>query len=245
MIRFSNRDNIFEYEADSPPPPNNDALDRLRCETILGFECKQYLKDIKSLFESPSNLTVVFGNLGRHPYLLTYYLDMCVDYDVSIQCRWDTHSPYQDDRTCNVIVRLEPDFDEIIEKLPSVRKLFVFTSHANFIVREKYKFIVLHVGSMENPIVVNDTPHYVFRPDVLHYRRLQLPPESSTVLVDISETHSKIECYLKILNAIEVLRGRRLVLKMPTVSFQRELERSKNHLNRFIRNEELEKMYFF
>ncbi|GBN83864.1 hypothetical protein AVEN_57372-1 [Araneus ventricosus] len=245
MIRFSDRVESFEYEPDSPPPPNTEAADRHRRETILDFDRKRYLTNMKRLFESSKDTTVVFGNLGRHPHLLTYYVDLCTNEDVSIHCRWETHSPYQDTRATDVVLRLEPDFDEIVEKPPQSQKLFVFTSHLSFSISEDHAIVVCHAGGRRIPNIVQDPPQYTFYPDVLHDRRLPIPPANSVVRVDVSQTRSKIECYLKLLNAIEVLRDHSIVLKLPddAMSFDRELRRSKNRLGRL--GHGVDKTYFF
>lgn len=250
MIAFSDHVECFEYEAESPKFVDFSAADRFRMESILDFDPKMFLPRIQKLFEScaSNEVTVVYGNLGRHPYLLTYFVDLCFDENVSFECRWDTHSPYQDGQKSTTVIRLEPDFDETVSVPSHARRLIVFSSHAAFRVvgRENYKMMTCHFGQCKVPRCTTGKHDVSFEPDALHVERKRIPDRSCVVQVDVSNSKTLNESYLKLLNAFELLRNHSVVVRFPEnfKYLMPILTASKRRLREFdIENSDLERVY--
>jgi hypothetical protein len=142
MVTFDpNPPRLYEYEAKEDKNINVDirnAMDRRRTElACLQQHPERYLKDAVSLFETcrlERDVVIVFGNLGKYPSILTYFLDICftadesvgVLYDRDVDCPYRVRNPIP--TPLDVLIVVDPDsgYDE----LPAgVDHLIVLTSH--------------------------------------------------------------------------------------------------------------------
>lgn len=169
-----------------------------------------------NIFAQKRTLTIVFGNLGRKPYLVEYYL--------SVYDRDDTRIRYLDEKdeevACDTLVWLEPNFGETIYKPAYCEHLIVFSSHMFLNYGKEAYIIVHHVG-----------PSYLH--DGLHFKRQQLlesidpsadlvlvpkpfhepllpelnEPFQYSICVDLTLFSNAHRAYLALLNAYDFLRS--------------------------------------
>ncbi|GFT26023.1 uncharacterized protein NPIL_16961 [Nephila pilipes] len=114
-----------------------ESMDRCRGEyASLQMNPKTQLSKALDLFNQcrTKDVTIVFGNLGRHPLILTYFLDYCftAQESVGIVAHWSTHSPYQVKppiSSLDFLFFVEPYFGFGVQKPDNVKHLIVLTSH--------------------------------------------------------------------------------------------------------------------
>ncbi|GIX89625.1 uncharacterized protein CEXT_201401 [Caerostris extrusa] len=101
------------------------------------------------------SISIIFGNLGRHPALLNYYLDYCFTSQetVGVLSAWPFKSPYRVDAVNAVepldfLFILEPYFGYTVYKPAHVKHVIVLSSHLCLLspgVDEQIGF--LHLGT--------------------------------------------------------------------------------------------------
>ncbi|GFX70539.1 uncharacterized protein TNCV_875131 [Trichonephila clavipes] len=114
-----------------------EGADRLRGEfNSLQMHPKTQLSKAVQLFHQcrSKEVTVVYGNLGRLPLILTYFLDYCfsAQESVAVIANWEINSPYQVKHSIssvNFMILVEPYFGSVVQKPSYVKHLIVFTSH--------------------------------------------------------------------------------------------------------------------
>lgn len=110
------------------------AFDRARFKNrIKEFESKvttmNSLEDLLKEYIKPNKSTIVLGNLGRRPSTIIYYMKMLFwDLNVTIQSKWEKEL----ETKCDVLIWLEPEFEQQIEKPSYAQCMIVFTSHLHF-----------------------------------------------------------------------------------------------------------------
>ena len=187
----------------------------------------------KSVYEYPSNelnhirhlisswrnfnICIVFGNLGRQPRLLNYYLDICFGHqeNVNIFCRWNLNSHYQKeniDENSDFLFIVEPPFGYTVLKPPHVKHLIVLTSHLNLYVSDYNKcYYHLHLSSRNNKKYLapchNLQNGTMFNPPIFHECVNDILP-NEPVFLDVRKSKSANEAYLKILTGKEIVYKR-------------------------------------
>lgn len=130
------------------PDENDSFLERTNTANII--DKYTYKSDIIDIFKETMNkkFLIVYGNLGRHPYLLEYYLDIYFDstQTVHVQSRWWNHLKmdlyYKDNETpCDMLILLEPI--QRIHKPTYAKSLLVLTSLEKYqnVYPEKYLYL--------------------------------------------------------------------------------------------------------
>jgi hypothetical protein len=143
------------------------------------------IDDLFSKIFLRSKATVVFGNLGRYPNILNYYLS------------------HYDEKNCSRLI-LEPDFGAHVPLYDVV----ILASHLNLNVFPSAKIEIFHVG--KGKYDTSNLPHdrYVsnknfsykiipeleFRPEEKEYSNVD-----DGILVDLSEVEDPNEMYLRLL----------------------------------------------
>lgn len=159
--------------------------------------------------------SIVFGNLGRQPYLLDFYLDMCFSYreEVIVTCRWKLQSPYQIEsleKEIDFLFIVEPPFGDTINKPPRVKHLIVLTSHLSLIVLDRdRKYYHVHLSSKRKyaPPRYDLQEGTEFKPPIFHEQRIHSLPEGP-VFLDVRSSESANEAYLRLLTGKEMIRKR-------------------------------------
>lgn len=159
---------------------------------------------------------IVFGNLGRQPYLLNYYLDMCFSYqeEVNLKCRWKFQSHYQVETTVekdiDFLFVVEPPFGFTIKKSPRVKHLVILTSHLNlFAIDRDRRYYYLHLASKRNHVPpYNDLLEGVeFKPPIFHDETRGSLPDGP-IFLDVRNSKTANEAYLRLLTGKEMIGPR-------------------------------------
>lgn len=153
-----------------------------------------------------SSTFVVFGNLGRQPHLLNYFLDLCIRHDetVRVVCRWDIPIAYRDRPPLDFLIVVEPHFGYTVHKPPDVQHLIVFSSHLYMNTPTCTKFYCLHLSSQKVP----DPPQQhvpalkSFHPPLFHDTPIQL--HKHPVVLDLTPCSTAHEAYLRFLTGREI-----------------------------------------
>lgn len=218
------------------------ALDRIRFkDKIKKFEL-QYIKmnSVQQLLEEyikPNKSTIVFGNLGRRPSLLIYYINMLFrDLIVTIRSRWETDLETDTD----VLVWLEPEFSTMIEKPSHAHCMIVFTSHLHLDYSDNV--VGYHLGDpctryepliQKKRIHLRDWPSLrkcVFlRPEPFQCAYKEIPRQSY-VIVNLRHCRDSHETYICLMNSFDVLNYYEnhvvgwFILFNPAVTFDEDMQ---------------------
>lgn len=167
-----------------------------------------------------NDISIVFGNLGRQPALLNYYLDLCFTHadDIIIKCSWKIPSEYQKKRIkkTDFLIYIEPPFGFTVHKYHSVKHLVILTSHLDLSLNEDdgMQFYQLHLSNdkTENLPDPTLTDYEVFVPPIFHEKLyLDLPDK---VLLDVTCSKSAHEAYLRLLTGREIIRKKPFTIQM-------------------------------
>lgn len=159
--------------------------------------------------------SIVFGNLGRQPYLLDFYLDMCFSHreEVSVECRWKLQSPYQIEsleKEVDFLFLVEPNFGDAIRKPERAKRLVVLTSHLSLSASDHDKrYYSLHLTSKRkyDPPRSDLREGTVFKPPIFHEQRIDSLPDEP-VFLDVRGSKSANEAYLRLLTGKEMIGKR-------------------------------------
>lgn len=200
------------------------SLHRRSVETALLRQPGAHLDAVRRLIASwrEHPVSVVYGNLGRQPFLLTYYLDLCFGPEevVRVTCDWplasDYYHPTPPDEPVDFWVVVEPYFGYTVHKTPQARHLIVLTSHLNLSYSRKdarYYFLNLsnvRTTRLPDPNLRQPEP---FRPPVFHHQNYagRLP---DAILLDVSEAPCAHEAYLRALTGREMIGRRPYQIRM-------------------------------
>lgn len=221
-VRFANGKNTFIYFEQNECSFDSETVrashNRSSVEKTILNNPQSYLKLIKDLISScrHQDISIVFGNLGRQPFLINYFLDMCFSYEenVKITCRWNLSSEYQSETSKNADFEflVEPKFGSTIHKDPDVKHLIILTSHLSLFycgssnqIRYYYlNFSNMKLTNFSNPDLQNCE---IFKPPIFHKQVYNtILPES--ILLDVSDSQTAHEAYLRILTGCEIIRNR-------------------------------------
>lgn len=213
-VHFSSASNvIFFYRSNeiSSFSAARESLKRSLMETALLD--RSQIKDLKNLIYSWRNreISIVFGNLGRQPFLVNYFLDMCFgsEESVKVMCAWKLSSEYQtqNGKNTDFLIFMEPYFGFTVHKDPSVKHLVILTSHLSF---NYWGPLDVQYFHLSNGTKLNPHPPQKpipFKPPPFHEQAYndEIPEE---VLLDVSDSKTAHEAYLRLLTGLEVIGKR-------------------------------------
>lgn len=229
-VRFS-QNILHRYKAEPPDKESTDnflnsvrelSKRKLLEETLLKTPSTQ-LANIKSLVASWRNydVSVVFGNLGRQPHLLTYYLDLCFSHedDIALFCDWDLPSVYKTKRVrkADFLIHVEPYFGYTVQKYPSVKHVVVLTSHLYLELPDtkNVQFCELHLSdeTATRAPDPNLETRQVFKPPIFHLDCSHVLGRRG-ILLDVTDAASAHEAYLRILTGREIVGRKPFKIQM-------------------------------
>ena len=165
------------------------------------------------------DISIVLGNLGRQPHLLNYYLDMCFhpEETIKVNCDYDLSIDYQtqDEKEADFLIRVEPYLGYTVRKDPSVKHLVVLTSHLSLCYwggEIESDYLYLSNIDVSRPPDFNLQPAGLFKPPLFHQRVYgeNLP---DTVLLDVSDSKTAHEAYLRLLTGREIIGKRPFTIR--------------------------------
>lgn len=166
------------------------------------------MASIQDLFHTllkPNQSSIVFGNLGRRVNLIIYHLNTFFnDWVVEIRSRWDKPNV---ETFCDVLVWIEPFFQQEIVKPHYAKCMIVFTSHLNLIY-SNIPIVYHFLGNCNYESLLSKRkkqvkPDYIFRPSIFHTTTFE--SFSKNVIIDLygcKDDHEALVCFL---NALETL----------------------------------------
>lgn len=189
---------------------------RTALEKIIFKHPKSQLQHVRNLisFWRTQNISIVFGNLGRQPFLLNYYLDLCFSFEetVKVQCKWNLSLEYQRNQHTNVdfLFIVEPYFGFTVIKDPCVKHLIILTSHMNLCYwgKEEIDYYYLHLSTINTSRQPDPhLKHYkVLKPPIFH-KQVQQDFLPQPVLLDVSNCKTAHEAYLRLLTGREMIHN--------------------------------------
>ena len=224
-VHFNSHNIIFYYSCESDFRDTDfirESNHRKRVEEYLIKYPTSELEQIKQLIALWRNkdISIVLGNLGRQPYLLNYYLDLCFGPEeiIKVICDWNISMDYQSEseKDADFLFRVEPYFGYTVHKDPSVKHLIILTSHLSLCCwGDKIKPNYLYLSNMD--ISRLPDPHLQptgsFKPLIFHeqiYDR-NLPDK---VLLDVSDSKTAHEAYLRLLTGRDIIGKKSYVIYM-------------------------------
>ncbi|GFS82730.1 uncharacterized protein TNCV_4416911 [Trichonephila clavipes] len=212
-----------------------EGVDRLRGEfNSLQMHPKTQLSKAVQLFYQcrSKEVTVVYGNLGRLPLILTYFLDFCfsAQESVAVIANWEINSPYQVKHpisSVDFMILVEPYFGYVVQKPSYVKHLIVLTSHLSLSLAS-CQVKRLHVGASASDIcpITSSDPATLLHPPIFHDGKANQVPLKGLVQLDVTQSKSAHEAFLRMLTGHEMLRNRPYTLKISP----RDEQRLKIHL---------------
>jgi hypothetical protein len=201
-------------------------------EKMIHHKVDKELKYVKSIMQSwrDYDVNVVFGNLGRQPYLLDYFLDLCFSHEETIQvhCDFDIPSNYNVSYAKHIdfLIIIEPFFGYSVQKSPHVEHIIVLCSHMSLNLPKRTKFRFLHLSSFKHQSVpepeIKNAIH--FKPPMFHLNQICLQNEA--ICLDVTKSETAHEAYLRILTGREVCGKNRVMILIN----QRDQEILRDHL---------------
>lgn len=229
-----------------------ESLQRKHLETQLLSNPHSEMARLQDLFESSRHfdVTLVFGNLGRHPHLLNYFLDFCFTASDTIGVIYKSFQPeecpYQVSETSNLnfLFIVEPEFGYTVSKPAGVDHVIVLSSHL-YLWSPRYREQVrlLHLGTT------------ILRESMLKVEKTWKPPmfcnkeimNNSRVKLDVTFCKSAHEAYLRLLTGRQILRYRQIpaIVSPQTLQvLQSCIARSRTIVRRHFSEKWLEEWYF-
>lgn len=189
---------------------------RTALEKIIFKHPKSQLQHVRNLisFWRSRDISIVFGNLGRQPFLLNYYLDLCFSFEetVKVQCNWDLSLEYQCNKTKNIdfLFIVEPYFGFTVHKDPTVKHLIILTSHMNLCYwgKQRIDYYYLNLSNINTSRFPD--PHLknfkVLKPPIFH-KQVQQDALPQSILLDVSDSKTAHEAYLRVLTGREMIHN--------------------------------------
>lgn len=215
-----------EYESEQPFSGfERDSCKRSCLETSIFHEPSSQLAQVRALIDSwrDRDLSVVLGNLGRQPFLLNYYLDLCFGSEevVKIECDWKIFPDYQTtvSRDIDFLIYVEPHFGFTLHRNANAKHTVILSSHLSLHYwgdEHHVHYYYLNLISVSN-LQLPD-PHLqnykVFKPPIFHDQTYNHLP-SDSLLLDISDSKCAREGYLRLLTGWEMIQHRAHDIQMP------------------------------
>lgn len=189
---------------------------RIKGETFLNCKPRNELLKFQNLLKSvkQQKMAIIFGNLGRHIQLLTFFMDFCFQHDdvVAVVSKWKTNSPYQCDMQfdCDVLFLIEPSFKECLNVCDfNAKHVIVLTSHLNLIVSKDTPILYYQIGNPEQYkcLAILPTKAVRFIPPVLYDSKLDLfkGKTQQPICIKLTKCESVHETYLRLLTGKEMV----------------------------------------
>lgn len=245
-VRFNDNVRRYTYEKNDPilSDSRSDTLRRHFCETRMVKKPRNIMDQIQNIFTQCRQrpITIVFGNLGRQPQLLTYYLDLIFTSSdkIGITSQWPTDSPYHvkypPSVRLDVLMLLEPHFGYTVTKPPNVDHVLVFSSHLCLLSPEEDHTFILHLSPNHPLAIPSKRPHYfdTWTPPVF-YDTFSKVPQANHVHLDVTSAKSVHEAYLRLLTGRELLPNRKYSVETNEADreiLHNQLKRSKRNVLR-------------
>lgn len=186
------------------------ARDRQREEPFLPSP-STYLQYAIQLFQIKENV-VVFGNLGRYPHLLNYYLDICIPHHCNVRVvennlGFSIPSCYRDDGSskCDILIFIEPTFGDVIRRWERAKKVVYLTSHLNLYIPSSFKVMAYQFGELKSLPPQIDEQNTADAIMIPRLGQLYVPYDAKIVKVDLTKCRTAREAYLCLLQAREQL----------------------------------------
>lgn len=205
-------------EDDSENSYVQDGMDRLRAERITIRHRKSHLNTALTLFKKfkDAEITILFGNLGRHPLVLNYLLDFgfTAEESVGVLTPWNTECPYKVNLplpSLDYLFIVEPYFGASISKLENVKHVIVLSSHLNLQYDPSSCALEnFQVGYPPEPLVYSTqrVARHIFNAPAFHNGKANQIPNKSCIHIDIENAKNAHEAYLRLLTAKELFTGR-------------------------------------
>lgn len=195
------------------------SMDRWRAEraSLHGEKPITFLDEALRVFKScrEKEVTVIFGNLGRHPLILNYFLDLgfSAHETVGVMTPWNIDCPYRIQQSIpalDVLFIIEPFFGYNIVKPSQVRHLVILTSHlAINMPNHSSQITQLFVGLPPVPVYhsMKFISKTVFEPLPYHDGSINHLPDKGSIHMDVTSSRSAQEAYLRLLTGREMLRN--------------------------------------
>lgn len=226
-VTFSRCVRVFVYD---PEPATAESFGGRRTEPNI-VDRGAFAGDVRNLFREAmeKDVFVVYGNLGRHPYLLEYYLDVCLESTRTVRIRsswWNEirmDGSFRDDASaCDLLILVEPSAHEVVHPVAYAKSILVLTSLRRY--PPCYPSKSLYLG--ENQNILNILNRYTREPKSGNYRMHpqifcndRIPFfEEATVEMKLSKPKSTDENRLCILNLIDSISN--LKIENWTVDFE-------------------------
>lgn len=232
-VTFSKIVNVFTYNSECRNDSENYFSKAKRNEPNI-INKHDYKSKIIEIFRETmeKGILIVLGNLGRHPYLLEYYLDVYFDSTKIVHIRsfwWNQINidlNYQDDTSpCDMLILLEPLPYEKINQISYAKSILILTSFS-CCYPSHYPTKSLYLGNNQNIMKilrrythVKNSNTYYFMPQLFCNYRIPFFNEPN-VYMKISRYQSKNEIFLCILNMIDFISN--LNIKSWTVEIEKK-----------------------
>lgn len=185
---------------------------------------ESFKSDISEIFDQTfaKGVCIVVGNLGRHPYLLQYYLDVYLDptKKVFIESDWwdhiahvDVSYRYDGSADCDLLILLEPLVGRrTVDRPRNVKSVLVLTSLRPLHPTTSYPTRYVYFGNVPN--ILKTIRLYRCRQQPCNVVHLSLQPfcnarvpffSQSNVSLNVSQCQSKQEIYFCVLNMIDCI----------------------------------------
>ncbi|KAG8175204.1 hypothetical protein JTE90_022627 [Oedothorax gibbosus] len=186
-------------------PDLQDATDRLRIERQHPTE----LDKVRHLFQKcrDHDFMIVYGNLGRNPIILTYFLDLCfsAQESVGVLAPWSQYkTPYKVKTASHLdyVFVIEPYFGKHLVKF--AKHVIVLTSHLSLTYPPSTPVYFLRVGRTNQAEPEQVKPKgSVFVPPAFHQNKL-FHLQRWTHL-DIQNAKSAHDAFMKLLTGRELI----------------------------------------
>ncbi|KAG8172506.1 hypothetical protein JTE90_017587 [Oedothorax gibbosus] len=237
-VRFADKTIVFTYPAGDTLPTCQllqDANDRCRAENhSLQSSPSTEFNRVRQTFEACRlhDITIIFGNLGRNPIILTYFLDLTFSHreSVGIQTQWKWQTPYNtnDDTSLqyDYLFCIEPYFGFCVVPLPNVKHIIVLTSHLSLRWPRHSLVVPLYIGEPIQQMPTAGMKAPLFRPPLYHQEKIH--SFQNEIVLDVSRSQSAHDAYLRMLTGRELARRVRYACKMT----QRNADMIKFHLEK-------------
>lgn len=169
-VTFNKHVTIYEYETQKEIISKKNFMDWMRQEP-RHISPEQYMASVQNLLEDVckrQSVTVVYGNLGRYPKLIQYYIDLIYDADEAIAFRIGTIDDpidetaavmegfktltenYDEKSSCDVLFWIEPVWGVTVQRPSWARRLIVLSSHLALEIpdTESTRVVAHHVGDV-------------------------------------------------------------------------------------------------
>ena len=218
-VSFNCLPSILYYLPDAKSNVNHlqSSFDRSWAESkSLGTQRPHFVfQESRHIFElcKTNDTTIIFGNLGRNPLMITYFLDLIFTSNetVGILTQWSWDTPYSTKAGYyDFLIIIEPCFGDCIYSHPNVKHLIVLTSHLSLKWPSNSLLLALHIGDFTS--LPSDIKGVTFNPPMYHQEKNYNLPNKT--IIDVTQFTSDHNAYLGLLTGIELSREKLFKCKL-------------------------------